>query len=144
MLNEVVIAHENGSYLVDLDCFVNDRCITRVHADGLIIATPTGSTAYSMGAGESCAAGMVCPMLDICVGGSIVHPQTKAILMTPICPHTLSFRPMLFPDSVYLKIVVAASSRGNATITCDGKGTETLCVGDAIIVSSDVDVLLCY
>ena len=77
-------------------------CTTAI-GDGLIIATPCGSTAYSLSA-----------------GGSIVHPNVPSILVTPICPHSLSFRPILLPDSVVLTIKLADSSRIPAWVGLDG------------------------
>lgn len=75
VLNEVVIDRGSYAHLSTIDCYMHGRHFTRVQADGLMISTPTGSTAYSLAA-----------------GGSIVHPTVQAILFTPICPHTLSFR----------------------------------------------------
>jgi NAD kinase len=75
ILNDVVIDRGPSAYLSNLELYGNEAHITTVQADGLVIATPTGSTAYSLSA-----------------GGSVVHPQVSCILVTPICPHTLSFR----------------------------------------------------
>lgn len=80
VLNDVVIDRGLSAALTHLECFCDDGFVTTVQGDGLIIATPSGSTAYSMSA-----------------GGSMVHPQVPAILFTPICPHSLSFRPLVFP-----------------------------------------------
>jgi NAD+ kinase len=83
--------------------------MTTVQADGLTISTPTGSTAYSLSA-----------------GGSLAHPEIPAILITPICPHTLSFRPMLLPDSMELRICVPYNSRSTAWASFDGRGRVEL------------------
>ena len=72
ILNDVVIDRGPSPYLSQLELYGNDIHLTTVNADGLVIATPTGSTAYSLSA-----------------GGSVVHPQVSAILVTPICPHTV-------------------------------------------------------
>ena len=87
----------------------DEHHLTTVQADGLTVATPTGSTAYSLSA-----------------GGSLVHPQIPAILLTPICPHTLSFRPMLLPDSIELRICVPYNSRSTAWASFDGRGRVEL------------------
>src|SRR5437879_3517590 len=87
----------------------DDQHLTTVQADGLVISTPTGSTAYSVSA-----------------GGSLVHPEISALLMTPICPHTLSFRPMLLPDSMELKIYVPFNSRSTAWASFDGRNRVEL------------------
>lgn len=91
--------------------------VTRVQGDGLIISTPTGSTAYNLAA-----------------GGSILHPQVPGILFTPICPHSLSFRPLIFPDHVQLCIQVPADGRSQLWCSFDGKDRKALGPGDAIII----------
>ena len=93
-LNEVVIDRGTSTYLGMLEVYADNTLITTAQADGLIIATPTGSTAYSLAA-----------------GGALVMPSIPGILLTPICPHALSFRPAIFPDSVTLKIVLPISAR---------------------------------
>jgi NAD+ kinase len=87
VLNDVVIDRGRSAYLCNLECFMDDCEITNVQADGVIIASATGSTAYSLSA-----------------GGSLVHPSLPAILFTPICPHSLSFRPVVLPITSRLKI----------------------------------------
>jgi len=104
-LNEVVVDRGASPYLTNIECFENGRPITRVatrlsvtlecikmqvQADGIMLATPTGSTAYSVAA-----------------GGSMVHPHVAAILVTPICPHSLTFRPVILPDyaDVELRVI---------------------------------------
>ncbi|KAF7816813.1 NAD kinase 2, chloroplastic-like [Senna tora] len=98
VLNEVVVDRGSNPYLSKIECFERDRLITkasfilqfsRVQGDGVIVATPTGSTAYSTAA-----------------GGSMVHPNVPCMLFTPICPHSLSFRPVILPDSARLVLKV--------------------------------------
>jgi len=93
-LNEVVIDRGTSTYLGMLEIYSDNTLITTAQADGIIIATPTGSTAYSLAA-----------------GGALVMPSIPGILLTPICPHALSFRPAIFPDSVTLKIVLPEGAR---------------------------------
>lgn len=88
-LNEVVIDRGISPFLTNLDVYCDGVFLTHVQGDGLIVSTPTGSTAYNLAA-----------------GGSMVHPQVPAILFTPICPHSLSFRPLIFPDHVQLCVQV--------------------------------------
>jgi NAD+ kinase len=104
VLNEVVIDRGSSPYLCDLECYCDGHKVTNVLADGIIISSATGSTAYSLSA-----------------GGSIVHPQVPAILFTPICPHSLSFRPLLFPDAVELRIQLPRRSRATAWASFDGR-----------------------
>jgi NAD+ kinase len=119
VMNEVVVDRGACPYMASLDIFADGYLITNVQADGLIVATPTGSTAYSLSA-----------------GGSVAHPEVPAILITPICPHTLSFRPLILPDSVELVLRVSASSRGVAWASFDGRERVELERGDAIVIQS--------
>lgn len=121
VLNEVVIDRGSSPYLSNLDCFCDGKYITTVQADGIIMSTPTGSTAYSMSA-----------------GGSMVHPSVPAILFTPICPHSLSFRPIVFPDSAELRIEIAEESRSHAWASFDGKSRQQLKRGDGMIVTMNL------
>lgn len=115
VLNEVVIDRGSSPYLASLECFCDDVHLTTVQADGIIFSTPTGSTAYSMAA-----------------GGSVVHPAVPAILVTPICPHVLSFRSMVFPDHVILRCYVPSDARSTACVYFDGKHRTELNRGDSV------------
>lgn len=114
-LNEVLIG--NSTALTNLDCYADDVFTTKCQADGLILATPTGSTAYSLSA-----------------GGSMVHPQVPGILCTPVCPHSLSFRPIVYPDTTRIAIVVCKDARGQHTVTFDGRNRTQLRNGDRVDV----------
>ncbi|EQC41711.1 hypothetical protein SDRG_01668 [Saprolegnia diclina VS20] len=117
-LNEVVIDRGPSSAMVDLDCFCDGVELTKISADGIIIASPTGSTAYSLSA-----------------GGSMTHPSVPCMLLTPICPHSLSFRPLLFHDSATLKIVLPFTARtSSVNVSFDGKTRLRLGKGDALYV----------
>jgi len=115
VLNEVVIDRGSSPYLAALECFCDDVHLTTVQADGVIFATPSGSTAYSMAA-----------------GGSVVHPAVPGILVTPICPHVLSFRSMVFPDHVVLRCFVPDDARSTASVAFDGKHRCELQRGDSV------------
>lgn len=117
VLNELVIDRGPSSYISSLDLYGNDNLLTRISADGIILSTPTGSTAYSLSA-----------------GGSLMHPDIPAILLTPICPHTLSFRPMILNDSMELKVAIPSKGRGGAFVSFDGKGRVELGRGDEVVV----------
>ncbi|KAF0698860.1 Aste57867_10537 [Aphanomyces stellatus] len=117
-LNEVVVDRGQSAALVDLDCYCDDVELTKISADGIIIASPTGSTAYSLSA-----------------GGSMTHPSVPCMLFTPICPHSLSFRPLLFHDSATLKIVVPITARTSTVmVSFDGKLRVQMSSGDALHV----------
>jgi len=118
-LNDLVVDRGPSPYVTMLEVFSDDSHLTTAHADGLCIATPTGSTAYSLSA-----------------GGSLVHPSIPAMLITPICAHTLSFRPMLVPDTMELRIAVPFNSRSNAWASFDGRGRIEIRRGDHIKVTA--------
>lgn len=113
VLNEVVIDRGPSPYLSNIDLFLDGKHITSVQGDGLIISTPTGSTAYSGSA-----------------GGSMVHPSVPCIMVTPICPHSLSFRPIVVPAGVELKISISPDSRNTSWVSFDGRNHQELLHGD--------------
>ncbi|XP_031100808.1 NAD(H) kinase 1 isoform X2 [Ipomoea triloba] len=118
VLNEVTIDRGISSFLTNLECYCDNSFVTCVQGDGLILSTTSGSTAYSLAA-----------------GGSMVHPQVPGILFTPICPHSLSFRPLILPEHVTIRVVVPFNSRGHAWASFDGKDRKRLAPGDALICS---------
>ena len=119
VLNELVVDRGPSPYVTNLELYGDGSLLTVAQADGLIIATPTGSTAYSLSA-----------------GGSLVHPGVSAISVTPICPHTLSFRPILLPDGMLLKVKVPTGSRATAWALFDGKVRTELKKGYYVTVQA--------
>ncbi|KAI9802986.1 MAG: hypothetical protein M1825_002219 [Sarcosagium campestre] len=119
VLNELVIDRGPSPYVSNLELFGDNELLTVVQADGCIFSTPTGSTAYSLSA-----------------GGSLVHPDIPAILLTPICPHTLSFRPMLLNDTMALRVAVPVGSRATAYCSFDGKARVELRQGDHVSIAA--------
>ncbi|KAJ6093457.1 hypothetical protein N7486_008746 [Penicillium sp. IBT 16267x] len=119
VLNEVVIDRGPSPYVSNLELYADNELLTVVQADGCIFSTPTGSTAYSLSA-----------------GGSLMHPSIPGILLTPICPHTLSFRPMVLSDSHLLRVAVPNTSRSTAYCSFDGKGRVELRQGDYVTVEA--------
>ncbi|CAI9778071.1 unnamed protein product [Fraxinus pennsylvanica] len=115
VLNEVVVDRGSNPYLSKIECYEHDHLITKVQGDGVIVATPTGSTAYSTAA-----------------GGSMVHPNVPCMLFTPICPHSLSFRPVILPDSARLELKIPEDARSNAWVSFDGKRRQQLSRGDSV------------
>lgn len=118
VMNEVVVDRGPSSFMSSLDLFGDGELLTSVLADGIIFATTTGSTAYSMSA-----------------GGSMVHPDVPAILVTPICPHSLSFRPFLVPASVELSLRLSPQARSTAWIAFDGRARYELRLGDTLTIA---------
>lgn len=106
-----------------LESYVNGIWLTTVQADGIILSTPTGSTAYNVSA-----------------GGPMLLPTVPALCFTPICPHSLSFRPVLIPDSATITILVPEDARGSAFASTDGRNTTELKSGDRV---SNGTLLLC-
>ena len=100
--------------------------MTTVQGDGLTISTPTGSTAYSVRIRISLVIYAIGPVVKLSAGGSLVHPEIPAILITPIAPHTPSFRPMLLPDSMEVRVCVPFNSRSTAWASFDGRGRVEL------------------
>ncbi|OJJ97001.1 hypothetical protein ASPACDRAFT_54324 [Aspergillus aculeatus ATCC 16872] len=119
VLNELVIDRGPSPYVSNLELYADNDLLTVVQADGCIFSTPTGSTAYSLSA-----------------GGSLIHPSIPGILLTPICPHTLSFRPMVLSDTSLLRIAVPPGSRSTAYCSFDGKGRVELRQGDYVTVEA--------
>ena len=119
VLNELVLDRGPSPYVSNLELYSNNYLLTIIQADGCIISTPTGSTAYSLSA-----------------GGPLTHPSIPGILLTPICPHTLSFRPMVLSDTLMLRLVVPRNSRSTAYASFDGKGRVELRRGDEVRVEA--------
>jgi NAD+ kinase len=117
-VNDVVINRAARSRLIDLSVFVGDEFVTRVRADGLIIATPTGSTAYNLSA-----------------GGPVIEPSVDALVLTPIAPHTLSNRPIVIPASATVRVKPLMGERDEAFVTFDGQAGFELQSGDEISVT---------
>uniref|UniRef100_A0A8C8RGA6 NAD kinase n=1 Tax=Pelusios castaneus TaxID=367368 RepID=A0A8C8RGA6_9SAUR len=119
VLNEVVVDRGPSSYLSNVDVFLDGHLITTVQGDGVIVSTPTGSTAYAAAA-----------------GASMIHPNVPAIMITPICPHSLSFRPIVVPAGVELKIMLSPDARNTAWVSFDGRKRQEVCHGDSISITT--------
>ncbi|MGA8261727.1 MAG: NAD(+) kinase [Arenicellales bacterium] len=103
-LNDMVIGKGELERLIELRIYVDGEFVTSVRCDGIIVATPTGSTAYALSA-----------------GGPIMHPQLAALILVPVCPHTLSMRPIALKDSSVLDFVLADDCADRAHISFDGQ-----------------------
>ena len=103
VLNDVVINKGALARILSLEVYVDDLYVTTYRADGLIVSTPTGSTAYSMAA-----------------GGPILHPMLNALILTPICPYTLSHRPIALPDTAKIEVVLQTPNE-DVLVTLDGQ-----------------------
>ena len=116
-LNDCVLSGSSASRLIALDVDLSGVFLGQYRADGIIIASPTGSTAYSLSA-----------------GGPILHPETEAFILTPICPHSLSNRPLVLPAQEKITVTVKQNQRIPVTLTVDGRGVFQPRPGDKITV----------
>jgi NAD+ kinase len=119
-LNDAVVNKGAPVRMIELDCYIDGMFVSSFRADGMIVATPTGSTAYSLSA-----------------GGPIVHPSMSAILLTPICPHMLSNRPVVVPGESLIEIVFKQAGE-DLMLTVDGQVAISLLPDDRVsIVQSE-------
>lgn len=116
VLNDAVINKGALARIIDIETTINGEYLTTFKSDGLIISTPTGSTAYNLSA-----------------GGPIVHPSLHCIIITPICPHTLTNRPIMIPDDVEVRAILK-SKQQEVLLTLDGQQGFVLEFGDAVEV----------
>jgi NAD+ kinase len=117
-LNDVVFTRTALSRMIDLDVSVGDQFVTSVKADGLIVASPTGSTAYNLAA-----------------GGPIVHPAMSALVLTPIAPHTLTNRPIVIPAEREVRVKSTGTNAGNVYVTVDGQTGFEMEEGDEVAIT---------
>jgi len=119
ILNDVVLDRGPNPTMSQIELFGDDQHFTTLLADGICIATPTGSTAYNLAA-----------------GGSLSHPENPVILVTAICAHTLSFRPIILPDTIVLRMGVPYDARTSSWASFDGRERVELHPGDYVTVSA--------
>ncbi len=117
VLNDVVISKSALARILDLKTTIDGRYLTHYRADGLIVSTPTGSTAYNLSA-----------------GGPIVYPTTSAIILTPICPFALTNRPLILPPHVTIQVELTEPAT-HVTLTCDGQVGCELASSDQLLIS---------
>jgi len=117
-LNDAVISGGSIARIVDLELYEEETFVAKYRADGLIVTTPTGSTAYSMSA-----------------GGPIIDPRMACFCVTPICPHALNARPLIFPDSVRLSVKNTCQREKMLYLTLDGRTNLELALGDTVHIT---------
>jgi len=113
-LNDISLAKADIARIIDLEVHVDDHFMCLYKADGLIVSTPTGSTAYSLSA-----------------GGPIMVPEVAALCITPICPHMLTNRPVIVPDEAIIQITMSGDN--TTFLTVDGQVGEQLHKGDRVV-----------
>ncbi|KAF2138722.1 uncharacterized protein K452DRAFT_255510 [Aplosporella prunicola CBS 121167] len=119
ILNDIVLDRGPNPTMSSIEVFGDDEHFTSVQADGICVATPTGSTAYNLAA-----------------GGSLCHPDNPVMLLTAICAHTLSFRPIILPDTIVLRAGVPYDARTSSWASFDGRERVELHPGDYVTVSA--------
>ena len=115
--NDVIIQKWNIARLIELETYIDGAFVHRHRSDGMIIATPTGSTAYALSG-----------------GGPVVHPAVDALLLAPICPHSLTNRPLLVNGRSQIEVISATRKAGHARLTLDGESRLELAPGDRVRV----------
>jgi NAD+ kinase len=121
-LNDVVISKGESARLIDLEVTIDGQFVHRQRSDGLIVATPTGTTAYALSA-----------------GGPILHPTVEAITLVPICPHTLTNRPITIHSNSEVSVALVGEEKTH--IHLDGQSTVALESGDRIVVKRAEEML---
>ncbi|KAI1164283.1 ATP-NAD kinase-like domain-containing protein [Nemania serpens] len=119
ILNEIVVDRGPNPTLTNIEIFGDDEHFTSVLADGVCVSTPTGSTAYNLAS-----------------GGSLCHPENPVMLVTAICAHTLSFRPIILPDTIVLRLGVPYDARTSSWASFDGRKRIELLPGDYVTISA--------
>jgi len=117
-LNDVVLQKGDTGRLLDFTTEVDNVYVNTHRGDGLIVATPTGSTAYAL----SC-------------GGPIIQPNVDALVMVPFCPHTLSDRPLVLPSSSEIRVTLDNAGGSEAHVVCDGESVARMAAGDVLTIS---------
>lgn len=118
--NDVVVHKWDVARMIEFRTYINNQYVNTMRSDGLIVATPTGSTAYALSG-----------------GGPVLHPALQAIVLVPICPHTMSNRPIVVDAASLIRIEVSDRTRSPAQITCDGQINLGLVSGDHIIIRKE-------
>ena len=116
VLNDVVINKSALARIIEIDVYLNDQFVNSFRADGLIVSTPTGSTAYNLSA-----------------GGPVIFPSMNAIVITPICPFTLSNRPIVVPDDAVIELRLKTDQE-DVALTLDGQVGFPLKIGDRVVI----------
>ncbi|HLA74320.1 MAG TPA: NAD(+) kinase [Gammaproteobacteria bacterium] len=116
-LNDVAVHKWNVARMIEVQTYINGQFVHTHRSDGIIVSTPTGSTAYALSS-----------------GGPILHPALNAIVLVPVSPHTMSNRPIVVDGDSQIEIIVKDSNQSHAQVTCDGQINLSLASGDIIKV----------
>jgi len=116
--NDVVVHKWNVARMIEVEVYIDGLYVNTQRSDGLIISTPTGSTAYALSG-----------------GGPILHPSLDSMVIVPICPHTMSFRPLVVGGCSKTEVVISHNNQNDAQVTCDGQLNQNLVNGDKVTIS---------
>nr|WP_232220346.1 NAD(+) kinase [Legionella tunisiensis] len=126
-LNDVVLGRGNETHLIEFDVFINQQFVSRYRSDGMILATPTGSTAYALSA-----------------GGPIMHPQLNAIVLVPMFSHSLSSRPVVVDGRVKIDLKISERNESDLRISCDGHESRLVKPGQLVSIEKMPNNCVCY
>lgn len=119
-LNDVVLSRGSDTHLIEFDVYVNQQLVSHFRSDGLILSTPTGSTAYALSA-----------------GGPIMHPQLNAIVLVPMFSHSLSSRPIVIDGEALIELHISACNEHDLRISCDGHESHLVKSGQKVLIKKD-------
>lgn len=119
-LNDVVLSRGNETHLIEFDVYVNQQLVSHFRSDGLILSTPTGSTAYALSA-----------------GGPIMHPQLNAIVLVPMFSHSLSSRPLVIDGEAKIELKISSFNENELRISCDGHESRMVKPGQMVSVKKN-------
>ncbi|KTC68881.1 inorganic polyphosphate/ATP-NAD kinase [Legionella birminghamensis] len=123
-LNDVVLGRGNETHLIEFDVYINQQFVSHYRSDGMILSTPTGSTAYSLSA-----------------GGPIMHPHLNAIVLVPMFSHSLSSRPLVVDSQVSIDLVISDTNESELRISCDGHESRMVKPGQQVNVEKNTQCL---
>lgn len=123
-LNDVVLGRGTETHLIEFDVYINQQFVSHYRADGLIFATPTGSTAYALSA-----------------GGPIMHPQLNAMVMVPMFSHSLSSRPLVFDGQAVIDVRIGKNNESDLQISCDGHESRLVKPGQHVAIEKNPQFL---
>lgn len=116
-LNDIVVHKWEVAHMIETDTYINGDFVHTHRSDGIITSTPTGSTAYALSG-----------------GGPIIQPGLEALVIVPICPHTLSNRPIAIKADSQIKIIMSTTGRNKGQVTCDGRMLHDMKIGDEVLI----------
>lgn len=119
-LNDIVLSRGNETHLVRFDVYINEQFVSHYRSDGLILATPTGSTAYALSA-----------------GGPIMHPDLQALVMVPMFSHSLHSRPLVVDAHAHIRLHISERNESSLQISCDGHESHAINPGESLIIKKN-------